>query len=367
MQTQLYSLEQQNGARFIDFQGRQIPESFGNVEAEYRALRRSAGIVDLSYRGKLAVSGADRAAYLHRMLSNEVSNLKPGQGNYCFLLDPQGHVQADMNLLVEPARVLLDTEGFTAERLRAQLDRFVIMDQVEIADVSISLGTIGVEGPLARQVLSAVLGVEPLGMNPLDHVSLQGESAPLLVRASFSGEGFWLMAPAATCPELWQKLVRQAAGCGGGAAGHAALEIARVEAGIPRFGQDITEANIPQETEQFRALSFTKGCYPGQEIVERVRSRGHVNRKLVGVTALAGQRLHSGASLRAEGKDAGHITTAVHSPELGLDIALAYVRQEFSQPGTSVQTDSAAAAISPLPFRTARPSSGPTNMHNSPV
>lgn len=138
MQTPLYSLEEQAGARFVDVHGRQIPESFGNVEAEYRRLKRSAGIVDLGDRGHLSVTGQDRTAYLHRMLSNEVQNLRPGEGNYCFLLDPQGHIQADMNLLAGSGRILLDTERFVAGKLRAQLERFIIMDQVEIATSPLS-------------------------------------------------------------------------------------------------------------------------------------------------------------------------------------------------------------------------------------
>lgn len=350
MRTPLYALEEQAGARFAVVQGCEIPESFGNVEAEYRRLKRSAGIVDLCARAHLSVTGEDRAAYLHRMLSNEVKGLRPGEGNYCFLLDPQGHIQSDMNLLAGPGRILLDLEGFAAEKLRAQLQRFIIMDQVEIADVSAELGTIGVEGPLAREIVSSVLGIEPPHLKPLDHFSPRDDADTILAHVSWSGEGFWLIAPAGRCPALWQRLVEQASRCGGGPAGHAALEIARVEAGIPRFGSDILETNIPQETGQFRALSFTKGCYPGQEIVERVRSRGQVKRKLVGVLAHAGQAFDAGASVCAAGKDIGELTTAVHSPALGSDIALGYVRREFSAPGTRVEAGGGEAEISPLPF-----------------
>lgn len=187
-------------------------------------------------------------------------------------------------------------------------------------------------------------------MKPLDHFSPTGDADTVLAHVSWTGEGFWLIAPAGCCPALWQKLVEQASLGGGGPAGRAALEIARVEAGIPRFGTDILETNIPQETGQFRALSFTKGCYPGQEIVARVRSRGHVNRKLVGVLASAGQRLQAAGGIRAAGKDIGELTTVVWSPALAKDIALGYVRREFSEPGTKVETGGGEAEISPLPF-----------------
>ncbi len=350
MQTALHSLHLRAGAQFRDYHGWEIPDHFGRWEEEYRALKEAAGIVDLSFRGKAGATGEDRVDFIHRMVSNEVKGLEPGEGHYCFLLNAQGHILADLNVLVQPQRLLLDCEPFLTEKVIQTLDRFIIMDQVELEELSARLGTIAVEGPLCREVVSAVLGLEPPHMKPLAHISPEGDSDFLLVRAALSGEGFWMIAPLERLPKLWESLVEAARPLDGRPAGFAALEVARIEAGIPLYGTDIEEHHIPQETGQFRAISFTKGCYPGQEIVERVRSRGHVNRKLVGLVAEAGQALRAGMKVQAGGRDIGQVTSAAYSPGLGKPIALAYLRREFSDPGKQVEVQGIAAEVAPIPF-----------------
>lgn len=350
MQTALHALHLQAGAQFRDYHGWEIPASFGDQEEEYRALKEAAGIVDLTFRGKLAATGEDRVRFLHGMVTNEVENLQPGQGCYCFLLNAQGRIQADLNLLVEPARVLLDCEPFLTDKIRKTLDHYIIMDQVEMEDLSARMGTIAVEGPRCGQVVRAALGLELPAAEPLAHVSPKGDPDFLLVRTALSGQGIWIFAPAERLPELWESLVEAARALGGRAAGFAALEVARIEAGVPLYGVDIEDSNIPQETSQLRAISFTKGCYIGQEIVERVRSRGHVNRMLVGLVAQGIAPLPAGAKVYAGGNEIGRVTSAVFSPALGKHIALAYVRRKFSEPGTQVGVEGAPAQVSPLPF-----------------
>ena len=354
MRTVLDSVHSAAGAQFCAYHGWEIPENFGSVEAEYQALRRAAGIVDLSFRGKLVATGEDRAHFLQGMLSNEVEQLRSGQGNYCFLLNAQGHILADLNVLVQPERLLLDCEPLVTEKLRTTLERYIIMDEVELEDRSAHLGTVAVEGPAARQVVSEVLRLETLPAEPLAHLSPDGKSDFLLLRTALTGEGFWIVAPVERLPELWQALVEAARPLGGRPVGLAALEVARIEAGIPRYGADIEERIIPQETGQFRALSFTKGCYLGQEIVERVRSRGKVNRKLVGLVAPAGAPLRVGMKIAAGGRDSGReigrVTSAAHSFALGKPIALAYLRHEFSNSGTQVEVEGIQAHVASLPF-----------------
>ena len=359
MRTVLNSAHDAAGAQFCAYHGWEIPENFGSVEAEYQALRHAAGIVDLSFRGKLVATGEDRARFLQGMLSNDVEQLQPGQGNYCFLLNAQGHILADLNVLVQPERLLLDCEPLVTEKLRMTLERYIIMDEVELEDRSADLGTLAVEGPAALQVVSAALGVEALRLEtlpaePLAHLSPDGKSDFLLVRTALTtvltGEGFWIVAPTEHLPNFWQKLTRAAGPLGGQPVGLAALEVARIEAGVPRYGADIEERIIPQETGQFRALSFTKGCYVGQEIVERVRSRGRVNRKLVGLVAAAGSVLRAGMKIAAGDRDVGRVTSAAHSFALGKPIALAYLRHEFSEPGSQVEVEGTTAEVAPLPF-----------------
>ena len=354
MHTPLHEVLKRAGARFTEFWGWETPETFGDFRAEYNALKLAAGVVDLSFRGKLAATGADRQDFLHRMVSNQVNGLAPGQGNYCFLLNAQGHILADMNLLVQAERILLDCEPFVTGKLREALEKFVIADDVELHDLSAQLGTIGIEGPLCREVVASVLGLEPPHMKPLEHFSPEATDDFLLARQSITGQGsvagFWLIAPAARLPELWERLAEAARPLGGGPVGLAALETARIEAGIPRYGADIEEKTLPQETGQFRAISFDKGCYPGQEIVERIRSRGHVNRRLVGLMAAPGEALRAGTSVQAGGRDVGRVTSAAHSPGIGRSIALAYLRREAAEPGAEVSVDGVPAEVAPVPF-----------------
>ena len=350
MQTALHSLHLKAGAQFRDYFGWEVPEHFGSFDLEYRAVKQAVGVVDLSFRRKLAASGADRQDFLHRMLTNEINALQPGEGNYCFLLNAQGHILADLNVLVEPQRILLDTEPFLTGKVLETLDRFIIMDQVELEDLSPRLGTIGLEGPLSREVVRQACGVDPPACRPLAHFSPEGDPDLLAVYAAGTGQGLWIIAPTNRLPQLWESLVEAAATLQGRPIGFAALEAARIEAGIPRYGSDIEERSLPQETGQLRAISYTKGCYPGQEVVERVRSRGHVNRRLVGLLALSSEPLRLGAKIQAEGRDIGHVTSATRSPSLGKTIALGYVRREFSEPGSKVAVEGAPAEVAPLPF-----------------
>ncbi len=350
MRTPLHSATATAGAQFHDFYGWEIPGSFGSLQEEYEALKQAAGIVDLASRGKVAVTGDDRQIFLHRMLTNEVKGLDPGEGNYCFLLDPQGHILADMNLLKQRERVLLDCEPFVTGKLVGHLSRFVVAAKVKLEDVSARLGTIGVEGPLSREVVCPVLGLEPPHMKPLDHFSLEGDPDLVLVRAAVTGEGLWLLAPVERLRPLWDRLVEAARPLGGRPVGVSALEVARIEAGLPRYDTDIEEKNIPQETGQFRALSFSKGCYPGQEIVERVRSRGHVNRKLVGLIAPGGETLRPGMQAQEGDREIGRITSAAYSPGAGRWIALGYLRRELAEPGIELSVDGVTVQVVPLPF-----------------
>ena len=174
MRTVLNSVHSAAGAQFCAYHGWEIPEKFGSVETEYQALRRAAGIVDLSFRGKLVATGEDRARFLQGMVSNEVEQLQSGQGNYCFLLNAQGHILADLNVLAQPERLLLDCAPLVTEKLRTTLERYIIMDEVELEDRSAHLGTLAVEGPAAPQVVSAALGVDELPTEPLAHLSPDG-------------------------------------------------------------------------------------------------------------------------------------------------------------------------------------------------
>lgn len=300
---------------------------------EYRALKESAGVIELA-RGKLAVRGADAVDYLHRMLSNDVKSLRPGEGVVSFLLNAQGHILAEMNVLLQSDRLLLDCEQFIAPRLLTELDKFIFMDQVELEDLTPRFMTLAVEGPRCDEVVRDSLGFEPPADKPMAHVNPGGDPDFLMVRATLTGHGIWIVG----APE---RIVRLRANLDALTVDFEMLEAARVEAGIPRFGADIQEHNIPHETGRLDAISFTKGCYPGQEIVERVRTRGQVNRQLVRLEV--DEPVEANAKLMHGDREVGYLTSVVTLPDSGRVVALGYLRREYTQPDQRLDCDGVGA------------------------
>jgi folate-binding protein YgfZ len=294
----------------------------------YQALRGNAAYLDFSSRGKIFASGEDRLRLLHAMTTNQVKELQPGQGCYVFFLNPQGRIVADANLFVLPDRILLDVEPEIGERLYQHLDKFIIADDVTLEDASESLTAIGVEGPKAADTLAA-MGA-PIPDAPYSHVDWDGR---IVARVNATGEpGFRIFG--------W-KLTRAPADAD-------SVRVVRLEHARPRYGEDIFDTTLPQETQQTHALNFTKGCYIGQEIVERIRSRGHVNRLLVGLRIDSTEPPIAGTKLSADGAEAGEITSAAFSPALGKVVALGYVRAQYAPPNTVLKAGDWSAITTPV-------------------
>lgn len=270
----------------------------------YEALYEGAAWLDLSNRGKIRVSGEDRVRLLHAMLTNDVKGLAPGQANYHFLLNAQGRIQADLNLYAREDSILLDCEPGSTERIYQTLDHYIIADDVQLEVVE--LATVAVEGPQAKQVSGGV---------PL---SATGQP------------GVWFFVE----PERKAELV---AGLRAVAATAEEARVVRVENGVPQFGEDFGDTTLPQETQQLRALHFTKGCYLGQEIVERIRSRGQVHRLLVRVAVEGVEPPASGTAVMAGGQEVGHLTSPVYSPRRGKGLGLAIVKRDWAVPGTTLE------------------------------
>lgn len=293
----------------------------------YQALRETAAWLDLGGRGLIRATGEDRARLLHAMTTNHVQQLAPGQGCYAFFLNAQGRILGDVNLLCRGQDFLLDTEPETREKLYAHLDRYIIADDVTLEDLTPSMTALAVEGPDADQA-ARVLGV-PL---PEEPYAFREWGTRMAARLSFTGAPGWrLLAPAAEKPGLIGML--ETAGLPG--AGPEAARVVRFEHGRPRYGDEITEAQLPQETRLTHALHFSKGCYLGQEIVERVRSRGHVNRLLTRLEVDAAQAPAAGVPVLSRDREAGAVLTAVFSPGLGKALAFAYLRAELLTPGAA--------------------------------
>ena len=301
----------------------------------YEALRQSAAWMDLSGRGKIRLTGEDRARLLHAMTTNQIQDLTPGQGCYTFFLNAQGRILADSNVLCQDEAILLDTEPETRERVFQHLDQFIIADDVTLEDATGALATIAVEGPQAAPAL------ESLGA-PLPEVeqSWQPWGDRIVLRAATTGPSGWLVLVPVTGK---QSLIESLGGLP--QADSEAARAVRIENGKPRYGDEITDRFLLQETGQMRAVNFSKGCYLGQEIVERVRSRGQVHRHLRAVQ-IEGQTVPpAGAKLTAEGKDLGELVSASFSPALNKIVAMAYIRTDAARPGFALHWGDSPAVV----------------------
>jgi folate-binding protein YgfZ len=329
---------------------------------QYRSLREAAGLVDRSSRGRLRLSGGDRRDYLQGLLTNDIVALAAGSGCYACLLTAQGRMVADMYVLETGEDILIDLEGFVAARVAEHLDRFVFSEDVEVSELTGSTSQLGVFGPRAASAVAQALNAPSASAGDLEAMPVLGNRAiewngttvTVVRRDDLGGLGFDLIVARDTGSALTSALVA----AGASVVDPDAAEVCRVEAGLPVFGQDMTEDTIPLEAGiQDRAISLTKGCYVGQEIIIRVLHRGHgrVARRLVGLTFRPEAAVPAaGASIRSGEREIGSITSAVLSPALQHPIALGYVHRDFVAPGTEVTVLAAdqavEAVVASLPF-----------------
>jgi folate-binding protein YgfZ len=320
----------------------------GSLRAEFSALLSASGIYDLSLKAKVALTGRDRVRWLNGMVTNNIRDLAVGNGVYAFLLNPQGHILGDLYAYNRGDSLMIDTDQSQSDKLLATFDHYIIMDDVEVANISDKLIAIGVAGPKAREVLLAA-GLEIGTLGPLQFVDLSWHNLPITVvrgdNASLESYELWL-------PPAQLTIVRDSLqNAGATPVSSAALELLRIAAGIPRYGPDIRERDLLQETEQLRAVHFSKGCYIGQEIVERIRSRGNVHRKFTGFE-VQGALPALGAKIQAEGRDIGEITSVASLPlaERERVVALGYIRREIATPGKQFQVGDALLSGAALPF-----------------
>jgi folate-binding protein YgfZ len=286
------------------------------MNSGYQGLRHGAAWIDLSARGRILVRGRDRARLLHNITTNEVKKMTAGSGSYAFLLNPQGRIQADLNLFCFDDHFLIDTEPELREKVHLHIKRYIIADQVELEDVTAQTASIGLEGPGAAGILTTLGAPVP----PADYAHAAWNDATIAAVTVTGQPGVRIFCPT----ESAAPIVRQFEAAGAVAATPAEVREVRIENGRPRYGEDIRDTSLPQETQQMHAVSFNKGCYLGQEIVERIRAQGRVNKKLTRVV-LEGTVLPApGDKTTIDGAEA-EITSAVQSAS-GEIVALAYVR-----------------------------------------
>jgi folate-binding protein YgfZ len=334
-------------ARQGSYNGAETALDFGDPTGELATLRSQCGVFELSWRAKITVAGKDRVRWLHNMVTNNVRDLPLNRGAYNFVLNAQGRILGDMYIFNRGESFMIDTDRAQADTLVTAMKRFIIMDKVEMS-LAGEISAIGLCGPQAVDVLAAA-GFDARDFAPLELREQRLDDCKLIVVRGPENKPGWY--------ELWSDKaepglprIREKLAAGGARpVGSEALEAWRILHGISHYGQDIRDRDLPQETGQLQALCFTKGCYIGQEIVERIRSRGQVHRTFVGFE-FAGAPPAPGR-FEAEGRTQAEVTSVARiAAEAGEKaIGLGYVRREIGAEG-QVDLNGLKARIVELPF-----------------
>jgi folate-binding protein YgfZ len=333
--------------RVGEYRGATTGARFGDPQAEFAALREGCGVFDLGFRAKISLTGGDRVRWLNGMVTNNIRDLTPGSGVYAFLLNPQGHILGDMLAYNRGESIIVDTDCSQLEKVLATFDHYIIMDDVEVTNLSEQVTALGIAGPEAGSVMTraglAMGEMQPLQVQP---ATWRGEQCAVMRGEDEKNIAYEIWIAPSSVRALWDAL--RAAGAA--PIGTEALELQRIVAGIPTHGVDIRERDLPQETEQARALNFSKGCYVGQEIVERIRSRGAVHRKFTGFIAEGAAPITAGMKVTAGEKEVGEITSAAFLRGADKTVALGYIRREVGVPGREVTVGTSSAMVATLPI-----------------
>jgi folate-binding protein YgfZ len=326
-------------ARFTEVNGMEVVDDYGDWLAEHAALRNTAGVLDLSFRSRLVLTGADRVRLLNGQVTNNVKDLPTGQGCYAALVTNKGRMQSDLNIHILPEEILLDFEPGLSGAIADRFNKFIIADDVQIVDAAPHYGLLSIQGPEAWPVVKRVGLNLAMPEKPFHSRSAKDETLGEIYcmnQPRVGSTGFDLFAPISSLAAIADRLIAAAKAVGGRVCGWRALETARIEAGIPRFGAEMDEMNLaPEAGIESRAISYTKGCYIGQEVIARIRTYGQVAKALRGLRfANDAQKLpRKGDKLIAGEKEAGYVCSAVRSPTLNANIGMGYVRREHNQIG----------------------------------
>jgi folate-binding protein YgfZ len=362
------------GAKMGVWFGCALPEDFGDPAAEYRFANQTVAVEDKNYRTYLKFTGPDRVRYLNALLTNNIKDLAAGRGTISLLLNPQGHILAELEAYAFADHHLCASYAMIREQLIEWMDKYIIMDDVTLTDETERWGTLALEGPKAAAVVKDLVGIDLPRLDEL--ASMEGEilrfahrdkrgrqddskgktggneTIPCrMVKRSPGGvAGAEFVVERAQLSALWPVLLEAVRKHGGGPAGYTALSGQRLAQGVPWFGYDFGEKQIPHEARLENShISYTKGCYTGQEIVERVRSRGHVNRRRVGLLFSGEAIPEAGTALTLDGKEAGYVTRVARIWDPPRVIGMGYVRKEAEAPGTAMQCQGGTAKVILLP------------------
>ncbi len=335
MKSPIHEKHVKRGAVMSAWDGWELPAHYGDPRAEYWAARDGVVRMDRSHRTQLRLVGEDRLKFLQNILSNEVASLPPGRGAYAALLTATGKMVADFRVAVLSESVLLDAEARCRESGFPHLDMFNLGYDCEITDETDDFGMVTLAGPKSREAVREVLGAAPDFDRRYECMAFDWGGAGMIAAATdrLGPPAIDLIVPTGNLSPLWDAFEAVPA------SGFSALEALRIEAGAPRFGADMDETVNPMEAGLLNALDFDKGCYIGQEVVAKIESLGHVNRRLVALHIEGDTPPEAGAAIFADGKKVGQVTSAACSPALEEVVALGYVHRKASSTGQALAID----------------------------
>jgi folate-binding protein YgfZ len=341
IETPLAQAHQSAGANLATWFGCTLPNDFGDWQHEYEFAKNTVALIDKNYLAYFSFTGPDRARYLNAILTNNIKDLQPGQGNISLLLNPQGRILAEIETQAEPDRLLCISHAMIRAQLSETLEKFIIMDDVTLTDETDRYGTLSLQGPQTAQLIRELAANTDLDSIPdFNSINTHINSIPCIItRKSFTDRlSADIRVERKDLEPLWNFLVEKTRAGGGAPIGYKALNALRLEQQIPWFGYDFGDKQIPHEAGlQDSHISYTKGCYTGQEIVERVRSRGQVNRRRVSLRFP--NRIEpplAGTILTADGKEVGTVTSSSPLPQHNDSIGMGYARKENAAPGSEL-------------------------------
>ena len=353
LESALREIHQKHGATMGLWFGCMLPDSFSDWQSEYRMLRESIGAIDKNYRAYLRFTGPDRVRYLNAILTNDIKGLQENHANVSLFLNPQGHIQAEIETHALADKLFCISFSMIRERLVPALDKYIIMDDVTLTDRTPECGTLALEGPKAATAVEELAGVRLSDLEELEsrEVAVQGIPCRVVRRTAGKHPGGEFLLAREHLEEFWKLLLDAAERNAGGPAGYKALNTIRLEQGIPWFGYDFGEKQIPHEAGLENShISYSKGCYTGQEIVERVRSRGQVNRVRVSLRFEGSDPPGPNATLLSEGREVGYVTRTGFSPAINASIGMGYLRREKAAPGTALECGAIRATVITTPI-----------------
>ncbi len=331
-----------------DYRGCTTAARFSDPQLEFSALLNGCGLYDLGYRARLLLTGGDRVRWMNGIVTNNIRDLAVSHGVYAFLLNPQGRILGDMFVYNQGEALTVETDRSQVEKIIATFDHYIIMDDVEVADIGDKQTALGLTGPKSRAILNRA-GIEVPNLQPLQTITAKCNcdcgclQCTVVRREDAPQESYEIWLAPKDVFATWRALLA----AGATPAGSEALEMQRIVAGVPLYGVDIHERDLPQETEQMRALNFNKGCYVGQEIVERIRSRGNVHRKLTAFQAEGAAAFAVRGKIVSGEKEVGEITSVatLRTPSGEQTVAVGYIRREVGVPGREVTIGTVKATV----------------------